>query len=88
MKAIKTVYHGATTNLSSRITATAEGGHRVTIPYPHEFGEGMDSHAQAALALCKKLGWTGTLHGGGLPDCYVFVFAPTRPDSYGAYKIA
>ena len=86
MKAINTVYNGPTNTRGSRITASDEDGNRITIPYPHELS-GMDVHAKAAVALCNKMGWKGTLHGGGLKDCYVFVFAPTKPDNYGAYKI-
>jgi len=47
----------------------------------------MDCHAKAAGELCRKMGWKGVLHGGGLKDCYVFVFAPRKPDNYGAYPI-
>ena len=86
MKAIKTVYRGPTNSRGSRIIASDEDGNRVTIPYPHELS-GMDVHAKAAVELCRKMKWTGTLHGGGLKDCYVFVFAPTKPGNYGAYKI-
>lgn len=86
MKAIKTVYRGPTDSRGSRIIASDEDGNRVTVGYPRELS-GMDCHAKAAVALCKKMGWTGTLHGGGLKDCYVFVFAPTKPKNYGAYPI-
>jgi len=87
MKAIKTVYHGATDTRGAKIVASDGDGNRVSIAYPHELS-GMDCHAKAAAALCAKMGWKGTLHGGGLKGCYVFVFAPTKPDNYGAYKIA
>ena len=76
MKAIRTKYHGPTDTRGSRIVATAEGGpkpHRATVPYDH----GSDNpHRDAAVALCRKLGWTGTLCEGGLPDgsvAWVFV---------------
>jgi len=73
MKAIVTKYLGATDYRGSRIVATAEGGHRVTVRYDHGAS---DPHNIAAVALCKKLGWTGELIAGGLPDgrC-VYVFA-------------
>lgn len=87
MKAIKTVYRGPTDTRGSRIIASDEDGNRVTIPYPYELGPGMDCHAKAAVALCRKMKWTGTLHGGSLKDCYVFVFAPTKPGNYGVYPI-
>lgn len=86
MKAIKTVYKGPTNTRGSRIVASDEDGNRVSLPNSYDVG-GMDLHAKAAVALCRKMGWTGTLHGGGLKDCYVFVFAPTKPGNYGAYKI-
>ena len=76
-------------NTLARVDSDAAGGprdHRVTIPYPHEIS-GMDCHAKAAVALCKKMGWTGKLHGGRLKDCYVFVLSPHGSGDYGAYKI-
>ena len=75
MKAILTKYHGATDTRGSRISATAEGGNRVTIPYPHELS-GEAVHAAAAVALCAKMNWKGPLVGGGLPNGdYCFCFA-------------
>lgn len=75
MKAILTRYHGATNTRGSRISATAEGGHRISIPYPHELS-GEACHAAAATELCRKLQWCGDLIGGGLPNGdYCFVFA-------------
>jgi len=93
MKAIQTKYLPCTNSRGSRIKAIAEGGdkpHTITIPYPHELS-GMDCHAAAAVALCQKMNWGGTLIGGGLPDTYVFVFLPrgaTIPvGEYGVYPI-
>lgn len=86
MKAIKTTYRGPTDTRGARIFASDDDGNRLSIPYPHELS-GMDAHAKAAVELCRRMKWKGTLHGGGLKDCYVFVFAPTRPDNFGAYKI-
>lgn len=74
MKAIQTTYHGPTNANGSRISASDTDGNRVTIPYPHEYS-GAKCHAQAALALCRKMGWGGTLIAGGLKDHFVFVFA-------------
>jgi len=65
MKAILTRYLGPTNSRGSRIVATAEGGHRATVPY--DYGA-RDPHAIAALALCQKLGWKGELVNGGLPN--------------------
>ena len=76
MKAIRTHYVGPSKVRGSRIIATAEGGprpHKVIVPYNH----GSDNpHRDAAVALCRKLGWAGTLVEGGLPDgscAFVFV---------------
>lgn len=75
MKAIQTRYLGPTNHRGSRITAWAEGGHRVTIPYPHELS-GEAVHRAAAEALCVKLDWPTELVGGGLPNGdYAFCFA-------------
>jgi hypothetical protein len=78
MKAILASYLPATDTRGSRIVATAKGGHRLTIPYPHECNAGEDAHRKAAEALRDKLGWSGRLVGGGLPDgkSWAFVFAP------------
>lgn len=66
MKAIRTKYLGPTNFRGSRIVATAEGGHRLVIPY--DYGANDHGHSEAALALARKLGWTGVLVPGGLPD--------------------
>lgn len=80
MKAIQTRYHGATNTRGSRISATAEGGHRIYISYPHELS-GAECHAAAAVELCRRLKWQGDLIGGGLPNGdYCFVFA--QSDKY------
>lgn len=76
MKAIQTHYLGPTNTRGSRIVATAERQPakpwRVVIPYDHRAD---DPHKVAALALCKRLGWHGTLIQGGLPNGdSVFVF--------------
>lgn len=88
MKAIQTKFLPATNSCGSRIKAIAgwKKSLTITIPYPDE-SSGMDAHAQAALALCRKMGLTGKLIGGGLPDSYVFVFAPWEEQEYGQYEI-
>jgi hypothetical protein len=82
MVAIITKYYGATTTRGSRIVAMrgdwdrSYGGiGRISIPYPHE-RSGEDCYRAAAEALCKKMGWAGSLVGGGTMDGYVFVFVP------------
>lgn len=66
MQAIQTKYHGPTDTKGSKITARAEAG-RVTVPYDHALN-GQENHREAARALVAKLGWTGSYHGGALPD--------------------
>lgn len=68
MKAIQTKSRG------SRIVATAEGGHRLMIPY--DYGANDHGHSEAAILLARKIGWTtGEMVSGWLPDgstCWVF----------------
>ncbi len=85
MKAITTKYLGPTNYRGSRIKATAEGVKALTLPYPHEFGPGVEAHAPAAIALCRRMGWHGKLIGGGTDKGYVFVFSD--PDHYNTYEI-
>jgi hypothetical protein len=76
MQAIQTKYLGVTNTKGSRIKATCAAG-SITIPYPHELGQGQPAHRKAAEALVAKLGWSvhGALLGGQLPDhSHVFVF--------------
>lgn len=76
MKAIVTTYHGPTEHRPSRITASDGDGNRATVPCSSSDGRPENAHFGAALALCKKLGWTGTLVVGGLAHGrFVFVFA-------------
>lgn len=72
MIAIETKYLPATNSRGSRIVATANGN-RVSIPYPHELS-GAAVYAEAALALCAKMGWEGDLLAGGTKSGYVFTF--------------
>jgi len=83
MKAITTRYLPPTNYRGARIAATAEGGRnhplRIVISDP-DLDRPEDSHAEAALALCAKMNWSGRLIGGGLPDGrgFAFVFEPYR----------
>ena len=74
MQAIQTRYMGPTDTRGSRIKATSADGDSLTIGYPHEAREGADAHSRAALALARKLEWTGNLAAGALRDGYAFVF--------------
>lgn len=79
MKAILARYLGPTDTRGSRIVATAEGGHRLTIGIDNRYD--VDKNAdQAAEKLARDAGWLDggayRLVGGGLPDgdrCYVLV---------------
>lgn len=73
MKAIETKYIPASNLRGSRIKACAEGVRSVTIPYPHD---AKNPHAVAAIALAKRMNWTGTLVSGGKADQsgYIFCF--------------
>lgn len=73
MKAIITKYKGPTNTKGSRIYASDGDNNRISIPYPYELS-GEAVHKEAAIALCKKMGWPTDLLGGGLKDGYAFVF--------------
>jgi len=73
MKAIITKYMGPTDFKGSRIKAHDDEGHSVTIGYPYELS-GEAVYKEAAVALCKKMGWPCELLGGGTKNGYVFVF--------------
>lgn len=87
MQAILTKYLGATDTKDSRIKAWCDAG-SITIPYPHELSC-PDTHAAAAMALVRKLGWTEpsykfdwvVAYTGNANAPYVFVFADPR-ESY------
>lgn len=81
MKAIRTKYLGPTNFRGSRIVATAEGGHRLVIPY--DYGANDHGHGEAAIQLARKLGWRGEMVAGGLPDgstAWVFTNGSARID--------
>lgn len=73
MKAIETKYVGPGNVRGSRIIATDSDGNRAIIPYPHELNT-EQAHAAAALALCGKMKWRGTLNAGSTRRGYVFTF--------------
>jgi len=73
MKTVETTYHGPTDCRGSRIIATDCGDHRIVCGY--NFAINMEpNHAAAAIALCKKLGWAGTLQGGHTKHGMVWAF--------------
>lgn len=92
MKAIVTKYHGPSGARGGRISATAEGGNRITIPYPHEIGGIDERHRAAAEALCAKKGWSHPerLVKGMLPDgkSHVFVWPESGPEAAAREMLA
>lgn len=78
MKAIRTKYHGPGNVKGARISATDDDGNRVIVSYDHASRE---PHDEAALALCKKMGWTGTLTRGAVRGGNVYVFSGDARDT-------
>lgn len=74
MKAITTEFFGPTNTRGSRIVARDSDNNRVSIGYPHELS-GSNAHAMAAIALCSKMNWHGTLVCGATKKGYVFVWS-------------
>jgi hypothetical protein len=76
MQAIEVKYVGASNYRGSRWRASCASG-SVSIPYDSgtKMIPGEENAAVAAQALCAKLGWSGTMHGGQLKNGnWVFVF--------------
>lgn len=71
MIAIQTKYISPTTTRPARIKAWA-GRNEVTITYDHS---SKNPDLDAALELCKRLGWTGELIEGGIDGGNVYVFS-------------
>ena len=73
MVAIETKYYGPTNSRGSKLIAKTRE-HRVTVSYDHALDLD-ENHVAAAVALCRKMYWTGELLGGGTKSGMVFVFA-------------
>jgi hypothetical protein len=78
-KAIETKYLPCNNTKGPRIKAYAEGDNSITISYPHE---SRNPHADAALALARKMGWKGTLVSGGKADWRGRVFCFLDSDKF------
>lgn len=78
MKAIETKYIPASNTRPARIKAYAEGVKPLTMSYD---GDG-NGHAKAAVALARRMGWTGTLVSGGKADQTGEVFCFVESDHY------
>lgn len=73
-KAITVKYHGPTNHRGSRMIADDGDGNRITVS--REYSDSMDdAYMAAALALCAKMGWHGTLVGGWAKRSAVFIWA-------------
>ena len=72
-KAIQTKYLPATDTKGSRIKAFDCDKNSVTIGYDSALNS-ENAHKKAALALMKKMGWSGEIKGGWLKKGMVFVF--------------
>jgi hypothetical protein len=78
MKAIFTKYHGPGNVRGSRIIAKDSDGNKVIVSLDCALNHD-DNHKQAAIALCRKMGWTGKLAmGGGLDNSEVFVWTDSK----------
>jgi len=85
-QAIITKWHGPTNTKGSRVRATAAAG-AVTQHWDWALNPEAN-HAQAAIALATKYGWSGWWAAGGMPaeagNCYVWVAAiEDEPTIYG-----
>lgn len=74
MIAIETKFVGPTDFKGARIIATTCNGQRLVEPYNYGLS-GSAPHRVVAERLATKMGWKGTLIGGGTKTGYVFVFA-------------
>lgn len=77
MQSIETRYYGPGNVRGARIRAKASGGFTLWIDYEPA---SQNPHRDAAVALCKKLGWHGTLCEGGIKRGSVFVFCDRDDD--------
>ncbi len=80
MKAIVTKYHPAGNVRGSRYGATDNDGNRIIHDPPMSLS-GDECHDSAAVALCHKMNWHGTLVRAWLgKGSYVYVW--NDPDAY------
>lgn len=80
MKAITTRYRGATDTKGAAIIARTEGNRSARVSYDHAL-DATGNHEAAARELARRLGWSGELVAGCLPDgktyAHVFTGAPS-----------
>ena len=79
-QSIVTRYFGPTNHKGSRVAAISASGHRLTLHWDDALNSD-ENHTAAAVALARKLGWSGDWHGGamGTGDGYCFVNADEVP---------
>lgn len=77
MKAIETKYHGPGNVRGSRFIASDLDGNRVVCSADDRLNSD-DNHKAAAVALCRKMKWSGKLQGGFLKGCMVWTFEDDR----------
>jgi hypothetical protein len=72
-RAIVVKYQGPTDGRGSRLKATCGGPSSISIPYDSTYNDDVN-YLRAAQALQKKMGWTGKLIPGAMPDGRSVVF--------------
>lgn len=75
MIAILTKYLGPTNYRGSRIAVTSGNGHRLVVSW-NDALDVDENHRAAAIALCRKMNWSGDLASGGLKDGAAHCFIP------------
>jgi hypothetical protein len=75
MKAIVTKIIGQTNTKPARIRAFDHDNNSVIVPFnTSDNSPARKAHMMAAVILCRKMQWNGTLVQGALQDGYVHVF--------------
>lgn len=84
-QAIFTKYFVPNEHRCSRVIARSSGGLSITVSWDDALYIEAN-HRRAAVALCKKLGWVGTLTtgGGARGEDYVYVFVDS--DTFSVEK--
>ena len=77
MKAITTTYHGPGNVRGSRIIASDSDNNRAIVHYDCSL-DSEGNHDSAAIALCRRMNWHGTLVRGSLRHGNVYVWLPAR----------
>ena len=73
MVAILTKFIGPTNYRGARVKAWTTSGHKLTVGWDHALGV-EENHDAAAVALCRKMNWGGTLVRGGTEVGYAYAF--------------